>query len=197
MSHGTPVDSRDDRVPWLVVAEGFSIVVPLFNEEERFAEYGKVLVEFIADQPAGSEVIFVDDGSTDGTVRAAEDLIDASPGQPVQLIRRPHAGKGAAVVAGLRAATAPYAGFCDLDLSTPLDQLERVLHVAMRSRALAVGSRDLAGSTLLRSESRIRETLGRSYNRLLQATITPGIVDAMRAKVAARRGVGGDASPLP
>ena len=42
----------------MVVAEGFSIVVPLFNEEERFAEYGKVLVEFIADQPAGSEVIF-------------------------------------------------------------------------------------------------------------------------------------------
>lgn len=187
MSHGTPVDSRDDRVPWLVVAEGFSIVVPLFNEEERFAEYGKVLVEFIADQPAGSEVIFVDDGSTDGTVRAAEDLIDASPGQPIQLIRRPHAGKGAAVVAGLRAATAPYAGFCDLDLSTPLDQLERVLHVAMRSRALAVGSRDLAGSTLLRSESRVRETLGRSYNRLLQATITPGIVDTQcGAKVAAR-----------
>jgi SAM-dependent methyltransferase len=171
----------------LVVTAGFSIVVPLFNEEERFAEYGKVLVEFIADQPPGSEVIFVDDGSTDSTVRAVEDLIDASPGQPIRLIRRPHAGKGAAVAAGLRAATAPYAGFCDLDLATPLDQLERVLHVAMRSRALAVGSRDLAASTLLRSQSRVREALGRSYNRLLQATITPGVVDTQcGAKVAAR-----------
>jgi hypothetical protein len=38
----------------LVVTAGFSVVVPLFNEEERFAEYGKVLVEFVADQPAGS-----------------------------------------------------------------------------------------------------------------------------------------------
>jgi glycosyltransferase involved in cell wall biosynthesis len=171
----------------LVVAVGFSVVVPLFNEEERFAEYGKAIVEFVADQPAGSEVIFVDDGSTDGTVRAVEDLIDASPGQPIRLIRGQHAGKGAAVAAGLRLATAPYAGFCDLDLSTPLDQLERVLHVAMRSRALAVGSRDLAASRLLRSESRARETLGRTYNRLLQATITPGVVDTQcGAKVAAR-----------
>jgi glycosyltransferase involved in cell wall biosynthesis len=131
-------------------------------------------------------VIFVDDGSTDGGPRR-RGPDRPSPGQRIRLIRRPHAGKGAAVVAGLRAATAPYAGFCDLDLSTPLDQLERVLHVAMRSRALAVGSRDLAGSTLLRSESRVRETLGRSYNRLLQATITPGIVDTQcGAKVAAR-----------
>ncbi len=166
---------------------GFSIVVPLFNEEERFAEYGKAIVEFVADQPPGSEVIFVDDGSTDGTIRAVEDLIDASPGQSVRLMRCPHAGKGAAVAAGLRVAAAPYAGFCDLDLSTPLDQLEHVLHVAMRSRALAVGSRDLAASKLLRSQSHSRETLGRAYNRLLQATITPGVVDTQcGAKVAAR-----------
>jgi len=44
-----PVDSIDDGVPLTVVAVGFSIVVPLFNEEDRFAEYGKALVEFIAD----------------------------------------------------------------------------------------------------------------------------------------------------
>jgi glycosyltransferase involved in cell wall biosynthesis/2-polyprenyl-3-methyl-5-hydroxy-6-metoxy-1,4-benzoquinol methylase len=170
-----------------VVAAGFSIVVPLFNEEDRFAEYGKALVEFIADQPPGSELLFVDDGSTDGTVAAAEDLIDASPDQRVRLIRCPHAGKGAAVATGLRAATAPYAGFCDLDLSTPLDQLERVLHAATRSRSLAIGSRDLAASKLLRAEGPVREALGRTYNRLLQATITPGIVDTQcGAKVAAR-----------
>jgi glycosyltransferase involved in cell wall biosynthesis len=169
------------------VAAGFSVVVPLYNEEQRFAEFGKVLVEFVTDLPPGSEVIFSDDGSTDGTVAAVEDLIDAAGGAPIRLVRNAHAGKGAAVAAGLRVATAPYAGFCDLDLSTPLDQLERILHTAQRSRVLAVGSRDLAASKLLRSESRVRETLGRTYNRLLQATITPGIVDTQcGAKVAAR-----------
>jgi dolichyl-phosphate beta-glucosyltransferase len=169
------------------VSAGFALVVPLFNEDERFAEYGKALVDFIADQPPGSELLFVDDGSSDATVAVVEDLIAASPELRVQLLRQPHAGKGAAVAAGLRAATAPYAGFCDLDLSTPLDQVERILHAAMRSRALVIGSRDLATSKLLRSEGRVREALGRTYNRLLQATITPGVVDTQcGAKVAAR-----------
>ena len=188
MSHGTPVDSRDERVPWSVVAAGFSVVVPLFNEEERFAEYGKALVEFVADQPAGSEVIFVDDGSTDGTVARGRGSDRRDPGQPIRLIRRPHAGKGAAVAAGLRAATAPYAGFCDLDLSTPLDQLERD---PARRDAVARARGRLARPRRRRRccapESRVREALGRTYNRLLQATITPGIVDTQcGAKVAAR-----------
>lgn len=169
------------------MAADLSVVVPLYNEDERFAEFGKVLVEFVADLPAGSEIIFVDDGSTDGTVAAVEELIDATPGAPIRLVRNAHAGKGAAVATGLRTATASYAGFCDLDLSTPLDQFERILHAATRSRVLAVGSRDLAASTLLRSESRVREALGKTYNRLLQATITPGVVDTQcGAKVAPR-----------
>jgi SAM-dependent methyltransferase len=51
---------------------------------------------------------------------------------------------------------------------------------------LAIGSRDLAGSRLLQPESRTREALGRAYNRLLQATLTPGIVDTQcGAKAAA------------
>jgi glycosyltransferase involved in cell wall biosynthesis len=169
------------------VAADCSVVVPLYNEEERFAEFGKVLVEFVADLPAGREIIFVDDGSTDRTVASVEALIDALPGAPIRLVRCAHAGKGAAVAAGLRTATATYAGFCDLDLSTPLDQFERILQAAMRSRCLAIGSRDLAASKLLRSESRVREALGKTYNRLLQASITPGIVDTQcGAKVAAR-----------
>ncbi len=102
-------------------------------------------------------------------------------------MRRSHAGKGAAVVAGLREASAAYAGFCDLDLSTPLDDLERVYRAATRAEVLATGSRDLATSTLVRRETRTREFLGRAYNRLLQATVVPGIVDTQcGAKVASR-----------
>jgi dolichyl-phosphate beta-glucosyltransferase len=167
--------------------DSFSLVVPLFDEQQRFCEYGQQLVDFIAGQPAGSAVLFVDDGSSDATPSLVEDLVSKNPGQHVRLLRRDHEGKGAAVAAGLRAAGGRFAGFCDLDLSTPLDQLERVLHAAMRADVLAVGSRDLAASKLLRAEGRLRETLGRSYNRLLQATITPGVVDTQcGAKVAAR-----------
>jgi SAM-dependent methyltransferase len=90
-------------------------------------------------------------------------------------------------MAGLRATRAPYAGFCDLDLSAPLEELRRILHTATRGPLLAIGSRDLAGSNLVRPEPRVREALGRIYNRLVQATVTPGIVDTQcGAKVASR-----------
>jgi dolichyl-phosphate beta-glucosyltransferase len=165
----------------------FGLVVPLFNEQPRFEEFGQQLVNFIARYPSGSELLFVDDGSTDSTSRLVEELIAKNPGSAVALLRRRHEGKGAAVAAGLGELQAHVLGFCDLDLSTPLDQLERVLQVAVRADVLAVGSRDLAGSRLTRPEGRVREALGRLYNRLLQATVTPGVVDTQcGAKVAAR-----------
>jgi dolichyl-phosphate beta-glucosyltransferase len=164
----------------------FGLVVPLFDEQDRFVEFGQQLVDFIARYPSGSELLFVDDGSTDATPRLVEELIAKNPGCAVRLLRRHHEGKGAAVAAGLDELHTQIRGFCDLDLSTPLDQLERVLRVAMRADVLSVGSRDLAASQLTRPEGPVRETLGRLYNRLLQATVTPGVVDTQcGAKIAA------------
>ena len=164
-----------------------ALVVPLFDEAARFEEYGQPLVEWVRSQSAGSELVFVDDGSRDGTATLVEALIAGNPDVAVRLLRRPHEGKGAAVAAGLASTSAPLAGFCDADLATPLDQLERIVRVATRGHTLAIGSRDLATSKLLHPEGRVREALGRTYNRLLQATITPGVVDTQcGAKVATR-----------
>ena len=130
-------------------------------------------------------MLFVDDGSTDGTPDELEHLIAGLPGAPARVLRRRHAGKGAAVTAGLRALDAPLLGFCDLDLATPLDDVERIATAALRIDGLAIGSRDLTTSTLIRGEGPLRESLGRAYNRLLQATVTPGVVDTQcGAKVA-------------
>jgi SAM-dependent methyltransferase len=161
----------------------------MFNEEARLADYGKRLVDFIAEQPAGSELLFVDDGSADGTVRAVAELLASVPGAPARLVRCPHRGKGAAVATGLNQVSAEYAGFCDLDLSTPLDHFERVVDTAMRAPVLAIGSRDMPASRLVQPESRIREGLGRAYNRLLQATLTPGVVDTQCGAKVAKRSV--------
>jgi hypothetical protein len=68
---------------------------------------------------------------------------------PARVLRQPHTGKGGAVAAGLRALGTPLVGFCDLDLSTPLDDFERIAGVAVRAGGLAIGSRDLTTSTLV------------------------------------------------
>lgn len=161
------------------------LVVPVFDEAHRFGEFANVLVEYVRGLPEGSELVFVDDGSRDGTAELAEQLTSGEP--RARVLRRPHEGKGAAVAAGLRSISAPYAAFCDIDLSTPLDQLELVVSAAERAPVLAIASRDLATSRLVRAESPVREALGRTYNRLLQATVTPGVVDTQCGAKAASR----------
>lgn len=175
--------SRHARRP----GPSLSLVVPVFNEEHRVAERAPELLDFVAGAPIGSELVVVDDGSADATAAVVERLLAERPGVPARLLRRPHAGKGAAVAAGLAAATADYAGFCDVDLSTPLADLERVVDVARLGTVLAIGSRDVEAARLLHRESRQREALGRAYNRLVRLTLTPGIRDTQcGAKVAHR-----------
>lgn len=175
-----PHEDTTDRQP-------LALVVPLFNEAGRFEEFGGRLVDWVSEQPARSELVFVDDGSSDDTARLVDELIAQRQEASVRLLRRSHRGKGAAIAAGLRDSSAPYAGFCDLDLSTPLDEFDRIVEVAHHSEILAIGSRDLTASRILRPQSRVREALGRTYNRLLQMAVTPGIVDTQcGAKVACR-----------
>jgi SAM-dependent methyltransferase len=166
---------------------GVGLVVPLFNEADRFGDFGKLLLDFTATLPPGSELVFVDDGSDDSTPELVDELLASNPA-PARLLRQPHIGKGAAVAAGLRSTTARYAAFCDVDLSTPLDQLARIIDAARRAEVLAIGSRDVLGSRRLRRQSQTRQLLGRAYNRLLQLTVVPGVVDTQcGAKAASRR----------
>jgi dolichyl-phosphate beta-glucosyltransferase len=165
-----------------------SLVVPLFDEEERFRDYAADLVAVVAGLPPGSELLLVDDGSSDRTAELAEALAADAP-VPVQVLRLPHRGKGAAVAAGIRAATAPMVAFSDLDLSTPPADLVRVIRTAEDTGTLAMASRDLLASSLVLPESRVREALGRAYNRLIQLTVAPGVVDTQCGAKAAPREV--------
>jgi dolichyl-phosphate beta-glucosyltransferase len=163
----------------------FSLIVPVYNEEERFAERAQELAEFIRGFPMGSELLIVDDGSTDRTAEVVEAFLADAPDLRGRLLRRPHEGKGSTVRAGLKAASAEYAGFCDVDLSTPLDQLELVLEAACAGSMLAIGSRQAAASRLLKRQNPVREWLGKTYNGLVQLTLAPDIADTQcGAKVA-------------
>ena len=166
-------------------AATFTLVVPVFNEEERVTESGPELAAFVAALPPGSELVFVDDGSTDATVTAIEKVLAAWPDLCARVERLPHRGKGGAIRAGLEGARAEYAGFCDVDLSTGVEQLGQILEAATMSRVLAIGSRDVVGSRLVERQSALRELLGRAYNRAVQLTLVPGISDTQcGAKIA-------------
>lgn len=167
----------------------FALIVPLFNEERRFLAGASRLAEFIRSQPPPSELVFVDDGSTDGTPELVERFLAGEADLPARLVRRPHAGKGAAVHAGLEVADAPVAAFCDVDLATPLADVRRLVEAARAEPALVIGSRDVPGANLVKHESRTREALGKSYNRAVRVFLSIDVSDTQCGAKAARREV--------
>jgi dolichyl-phosphate beta-glucosyltransferase len=165
-----------------------SLVVPLYNEEERLQESAAALEDFVAAYEEGSELIFVDDGSEDATVEVASELaFDLRV--PTQVLARPHLGKGAAVRAGLAMARASVLGFCDVDLSTPLDEVARLVTAAASAPVLAIASRDVVSTQALHRQAGLRGVFHKAFNRLVRATLTPGVYDTQCGAKAAHRAV--------
>src|SRR5260370_33723709 len=102
---------------------GLSIVVPAYNEAARLGESLRVTVAYFQDQREPSEVIVVDDGSTDNTAEVAEEnLLGAGPVATRVIRYEQNRGKGHAARTGLLAARATIAVFSDADLSTPITE---------------------------------------------------------------------------
>jgi glycosyltransferase involved in cell wall biosynthesis len=113
-----------------------SIVVPAFNEAATIQE----VLRRLRDLPFRSEVIVVDDGSTDGT----PELVTAH--EDVQLILRPqNAGKGAAVRDGIAATTGAIVLIQDADLEYDPKDLPRLLGPLLGGHADAVYGTRLRG----------------------------------------------------
>ncbi len=115
-----------------------SVIVPAFNEEATIVE----LLSRVARQRIDGvelEVIVVDDGSTDRTL----ELLLARPDLYARLLQMPvNGGKGAAVKAGLEAATGDYVLFQDADLEYEPDDYRLLLEPVLRHDAdLVMGSR--------------------------------------------------------
>ncbi len=134
------------------------------------------LADYVRSSPDG-RLVFVDDGSTDGTPELIRAFIRDRPAERIELLTCPHLGKGAALEAGLATAPSGIAAFCDIDLATPLPELSVIIEAATRAPVLAIGSRGTAVSRLVRRQRRARELLGRAYNRAIQLSVVPGITD--------------------
>jgi dolichyl-phosphate beta-glucosyltransferase len=147
-----------------------SIVVPAFNEEARLVDRAVLLNEAaIAGDidPRASEVILVDDGSTDHTAEVAR-LLFAPVFPRLRILRLPkNSGKGAAVRVGTAAATAPIVAFMDADMAVDPAQIPLLL-AAMDGADIAVGARN-ASASAVHSHRLHRVIMGRTFNRLANA----------------------------
>jgi dolichyl-phosphate beta-glucosyltransferase len=149
-----------------------SIVVPVFNEERRLPAMLDALRaqgKLVAEEANLTlvEVVAVDDGSTDST----PELLARASGlpAPLRVVRLPNnTGKGAAVRAGMLSATGEIALMTDVDLSTPLDELRRLMSFIDDGADVAIGSRALAASQIVVHQPAHRELMGKTFNLLLR-----------------------------
>lgn len=151
-----------------------SVIIPAYNEAHRLPESLRQLRAWLSDQPYSSEVIVVDDGSTDETAKVVRAAM--SEWASLSLHSASHTGKGAAVQAGTRAARGELVAFADADFSMPVRELERLRMVAEEIAGIAIASREAPGARRY-SEPWYRHAMGRVFNRLVQILVLPGIQD--------------------
>ena len=170
-----------------------TIVLPAFNEAERIGPALDELFGYLhrggsaraggrsSDELGAWDVLVVDDGSTDATAAIVEGRPEAAPrpdGTPpaLHVLRRSHAGKGAAVRAGMLAASGDLIVFTDADLATPPDQIP-LLTEALATHDIALGSRiQPDGRDRRRSQPPYRRALGRVFRAMAAAWVSTGAV---------------------
>ncbi len=152
------------------MSPSLSIIVPAYNEVERLGRTLRTINDYLEGQSFESELIVVDDGSSDDTVRVAEQHLIKSSRVSSQVIPvSPNRGKGHAVCTGLLAAAAPIALFTDADLSTPITETPKLVEPIERGLSdLTFGSRALDRDLIGVHQPWRREQGGRVFNLLVR-----------------------------
>ena len=149
--------TKRDR-PALAGAHRFTVVMPAYRAADRVAESIATVRDALAD--IDTEILVVDDGSTDDTAARAE-------AAGARVIRLPaNRGKGAAVRAGMLAATGRAVAFTDVDLAYPPEQLRGLLAQIEDGWDVVVGNRWHQNSEAITRPSYLRQLSSRMFNAL-------------------------------
>jgi len=154
-----------------------SLVIPVYNEQDRLPGCLDAVRAHLDEAGEAYEVIVVDDGSRDDTAAIARRW--ASDWPQLRLLRHEeNRGKGAAVRTGLQHAAGEHVAYLDVDLSTPLKELDGLRRCLRRGADIAVASRHLPGSRIVVRQPWHRRLLGVLFRTLVRLWLAPGVTDS-------------------
>jgi glycosyltransferase involved in cell wall biosynthesis len=151
-----------------------SLIIPAYNEAERLPASLAQIHAFLSKQTFSSEIIVVENGSTDGTFAIVEGLKQHIPN--LTLLHEHTPGKGWAVRQGMLAARGEFRFICDAGLSMPVEQVTRFLPPALPDAPIAIASREAPGA-LRYDEPEYRHLIGRAFNTLVRLMLLPDLQD--------------------
>jgi dolichyl-phosphate beta-glucosyltransferase len=148
-------------------ALSYSIVLPAYNEGARIAATLEKVMDYVEQRGWNAEVIVVNDGSSDDTAAIVHDC--ASRHGSLRLVENPgNRGKGYSVRNGMLQAHGDILLFSDADLSSPIEEADKLFAVIRAGADIAIGSRWVDPDLQVRRQPMHRQLFGRMFNLALR-----------------------------
>src|SRR5271165_519401 len=145
----------------------YSIVIPAYNESARLGATLEKVLAYVRQRAWDAEVIVVNDGSRDNTAEIVRAF--AKDNSAVRLVENPgNRGKGYSVRNGMLNAHGEIILFSDADLSSPIEEMPKLLQALAAGADIAIGSRWLKVELQTQRQSLHRQLFGRIFNLLLR-----------------------------
>jgi len=155
-----------------------SIIIPLYNEEARLMDCFSEITQFISENK-NTEIIFVDDGSTDRSKEIIKKFTDTNAHFAKLISYKDNQGKGYAVKQGMIHSKGSYKLFSDLDLSTPLSEIKKLIDLYNKTQTkpcIIIGSRVHADSKVVK-QSWARNSMGKVFNFIMKKIVNLPYLD--------------------
>ncbi len=151
-----------------------SLILPAHNEEQRLSRCLVQVDDFLCEQCYDSEIIVVENGSSDETLEIGRSFLPKI--KNLKVIHLDDRGKGLAVQAGMLAANGEYRFFADVDFSMPVKEINRFFPPCQPDAQVTIGSREAPGA-IRYNEPAYRHFTGRVFNALVRWMAVPGLQD--------------------
>lgn len=153
-----------------------SVVVPAYNEAQRILPTLDAICRYADAQHPGYEVLVINDGSSDDTAELVRARFAHQPAVVVHSYS-PNRGKGYAVRYGLQRASGDLILFSDADLSTPIEQIERLLPLVEQGYDVVIGSRAHSQAEIRKRQPVYRELAGKFFNLVVRLAVLHDLHD--------------------